>query len=262
MAHPVSHDPAHGEHADADHHAEHHGSFWPIILTVGATLLLLGALYPLMFIPGLIIVIGSVIGWIREDVEELKKAPFATGRSSYFYGTLILIMSELVIFGALFFFYYWSRSHADVWPAEQIAHLDMTVIVLNTVILLTSGATVHMAQHALEHDKLKSFKIWLGITILLGLAFLGGQVAEYRELIHEGMTPGTSAYATAFYSLTGIHGLHVAAGVFVLIAIWLLSFKGFITKERLSGVTGAFVYWHFVDVVWIAVVSIVYLRLI
>lgn len=255
MAHPVSQD-AHG------HGGEHHGSFWPLYLTIATTIMLLGAIWPVLFVPGLLALIGTVVGWIHEDVLELKGTPFATGKSEYFFGSIVLIMSEVVIFGLLFFFYFWSRSHADVWPAEQIAHLDLTVIVANTVILLTSGGTIHMAQHALEKGHMKKFRTWLGVTILLGVLFLMGQAYEYYELVHEGLTPMTSAYGTAFYSLTGTHGLHVLAGVGVLATIWGLSYTGFIRKERSSGVTGAFLYWHFVDVVWIAVVSIVYLRLI
>jgi cytochrome c oxidase subunit 3 len=267
MAHPVSNDAhaAHGHDAHGHHGAhEHHGSWMPIIITVGATLLLMGAVWPMLAIPGILVMLGAVVGWVREDVHENRNAPFTLpGRhSEYFWGTIVLILSELVIFGVLFFFYYWSRAHADVWPAEQIAHLDLSVIVINTVLLLSSGATVHMAQHSLHKGDIRKFQLWLGITVVLGALFLGGQVYEYYHLVHDGLTPKSGPYGTAFYSLTGTHGLHVLAGVGVLAAILGLSFTGFITKERYSGVTGAFLYWHFVDVVWIFVVSIVYLRLI
>lgn len=259
MAHPLSHDAHDAAHG---HEAEHHGSFWPLYVTIATTIMLMGAVWPVLFIPGLLALIGTVVGWVHEDVQELKHSPFSTGKSEYFYGSIILIMSEVVIFGLLFFFFFWSRGHQGVWPAPQIAELDLSIIIMNTVVLLSSGATVEMAHHALKKGHMRKFQIWLGITVLLGTIFLLGQAYEYYELIHHGLTPQSSTYGTAFYSLTGTHGLHVLAGVGVLATILGLSFTGFIRPERASGVNGVFLYWHFVDLVWILVVTIVYLRLI
>ena len=270
MAHPATPAAAHADHAHGAH-AEHHGSFWPLYLTIATTIFLVGLLkgvramtgdVPVVAILGFLGLAGTVAGWVREDVDELTHKPFHPGHSPYLFGTLVLILSEIVIFGILFFFYFWSRAHTEPFIPPVIEHLDLTPIIINTVILLSSGGTVHMAQVALKKGQIKPFRVWLGATILLGLAFIGGQVLEYQHLIHEGLTPQSGPYGTAFYSLTGVHGLHVVAGIVALAAIWGLSFTGFIRKERASGVEGAFIYWHFVDAIWILVFSFIYLRVI
>ena len=274
MAHPATPahaDPAHGGAHGA--HAEHHGSFWPLYLTIATTIFLIGLMkgvreatggIPVVAILGFFGLAGTVAGWVREDVDELTHKPYHPGHSPYLFGTLVLILSEVVIFGILFFFYFWSRAHAapGTFVPAAITGMDLTPIIVNTVILLSSGGTVHMAQVALKKGQIKPFRVWLAATILLGVAFIIGQIVEYNHLIHEGLTAPGSVYGTAFYSLTGVHGLHVVAGIVALAAIWGLSFTGFITKERASGVEGAFIYWHFVDAIWILVFSFVYLRVI
>ena len=269
MAHPAN--PAH---PDAAHggHAAHHGSFWPLFLTIATTVFLIGLLkdvramtggIPVVALLGFFGLAGTVAGWVREDVDELSHKPYHPGHSPYLYGTLTLILSEVVIFGILFFFYFWSRAHQGAgFVPDVILHMDMTPIIVNTVVLLSSGGTVHMAQVNLKKGRIRAFQVWLGATILLGVAFIGGQVLEYQHLIHEGLTAPGSVYGTAFYSLTGVHGLHVVAGIVALCAILGLSFTGFITKERASGVEGAFIYWHFVDAIWILVFSFIYLRVV
>ena len=262
MAHPVS--SAAEPHAAAASHApaEHHGSFMPLFLTVGATLFLLGAINHWLAIPGFLLMVASVAGWVREDVHELSRKPYQEGHSDYWLGTIVLILSEVIIFGVLFSFYFWSRAHNDPFVPESVLRMDLSPIVFNTVVLLSSGATVHTAQVYLKKGEIKRFRVWLAATILLGAVFLLGQAREYAHLTGEGLTPAASVYGTAFFSLTGVHGLHVLAGLVVLSIILGLSFTGFVTKERVSGVEGAFIYWHFVDAIWVLVFSIVYLRLI
>ena len=243
----------------------------PLLLTIAATIFLFGLLknvramtdgVPIVAAVGFLGLAATTWGWVREDVHELSGKPFHMGHSPYMFGTLTLIMSEIVIFGILFFFYFWSRAHTTPFVPPQILHMNMVPIYANTIVLLSSGATVHTAQVYLKKGNMRAFRVWLGITILLGVIFLIGQVNEYRELIHEGLTAPTSVYATAFYSLTGVHGIHVAAGVVALSVIWALSLRGFIRPERASGVEGAFIYWHFVDAIWVLVFSFVYLRVI
>lgn len=257
MAHPTAHHESHAPAAE-----EHHGSFMPLWLTIGTTLFLLGLLYPALAIVGFLIMAASVVGWIREDVHELSGKPFATSSSEYLWGAIVLILSEVVIFGILFTFYFWSRAHTPGFVPDAILHMDMVPIYVNTAILISSGVTVELAKHALKKDSVRGFQAWMGVTLLLGIAFVGGQVLEYSHLIHEGITPTSSVYGTAFYTLTGVHGLHVVAGVIALGILFGLSFTGFIRKERLSGMEGAFLYWHFVDAIWVLVFLFVYLRVI
>lgn len=247
---------------DAHVHAEHHGSWMPLILTIGATIFLLGLLKPALAVVGFLIMAASIVGWIREDVHELRGKPFATGSSEYLWGAVILILSEVVLFGILFTFYFWSRSHTPNFVPHQILDMEMLPIYINTAVLLSSGVTVELAKWRLKKDDMKGFRLWMAATVLLGLIFLGGQVNEYIHLVHEGLTATSSVYGTAFYSLTGVHGLHVLFGVVALALLLGLSFTGFVRKERLSGMEGAFLYWHFVDAIWVLVFSLVYLRVI
>jgi heme/copper-type cytochrome/quinol oxidase subunit 3 len=229
---------------------------------LGTTLFLLGSISHWLAIPGFLLMVASVAGWVREDVAELSHKPYQAGHSDYWLGTIVLILSEVIIFGVLFSFYFWSRAHNDPFVPEPILNMDLSPIVFNTIVLLSSGATVHTAQVYLKKGEMKRFRIWLGATILLGAVFIFGQAREYLHLIGEGVTPTASVYGTAFYTLTGVHGLHVVAGLVALTTILVLSFTGFITKERVSGVEGAFIYWHFVDAIWVLVFTLVYLRLI
>ncbi len=278
MAHPASPAPDHAHAAEhAGHHDAHHGSFMPLWLTLGTTLFLVAILAPhgvradgtsydyraFAMLPGFLIMVASVAGWVREDVDELSHKPYQEGISDYLVGTIVLILSEVILFGCLFTFFFWSRAHTSEFYPEFFPHgSTLTPIIANTVILLSSGGTVHMAQLALKKDQMRTFRIWLGATILLGVAFIAGQAIEYRNLVGEGLLPTASVFGTSFFSLTGVHGLHVIMGIVALTTIWGLSWTGFIRKERASGVEGVFIYWHFVDAIWILVFSIVYLRLI
>lgn len=317
MAHPVASSHAH------EAHQEHHGSFWPLILTIGVTVFLLGffpsftgtllllvlgvglvitavgafssgyrvmnILYIVLglvvaaggfiaaslpnhwlMVPGLLVFVTSVFGWVHEDYVELRHKPYQEGHSDYWLGTIVLILSEIIIFGCLFAFYFWSRAHAsgDFIPeamhnlSDQWFSANMVPIWLNTAFLISSGVTAEVAMHHLKHGRVRMFQVWLGITVLLGAAFVIGQGREYVHLTSEGVTPTALIYGTAFYSLTGVHGLHVFAGVVALSTILVLSFTGYIQKERASGVHGAFLYWHFVDAIWLVVLSVIYLRVI
>ena len=262
MAHPAA---SHGTHAAAHSegaHEEHHNSFMPLYLTIGATIFLLGLLTPALAVVGFLIMGASIIGWVREDVHELRGKPFTTGSSEYLWGAIILILSEVVLFGILFTFYFWSRSHTEDFLPHAILDMDMVPIYLNTAVLISSGVTVELAKWRMKKDDTRGFQIWMGITVLLGLGFIAGQINEYIHLVHEGLTPTSSVYGTAFFSLTGVHGLHVVFGIIALATILGLSFTGFIRKERLSGMEGAFLYWHFVDAIWVLVFSFIYLRVI
>lgn len=130
----------------------------------------------------------------------------------------------------------------------------------NTVILLASSVTVHWAHHALLHDDRKKFNLWLGITVLLGIIFLYLQYMEYHEAYVEyGLKLTSGAYGTTFFMLTGFHGFHVAMGMVMLLVQFLRStLKGHFTSTDHFGFAAASWYWHFVDVVWIFLILVVY----
>lgn len=233
----------------------HHGSRWPIYVSLGATLLLLGIVNGWLALPGAAVLTWAVSGWLREDVNHLP-AP-VQGRSDRWYGVAFLIMGEVVLFGVLFFFWFWARSHSPAWPPEGTEMPELGVIFANTAALLASGWTVHQADTRLRKGDTKAFRRYMSATILLGVIFLGGQAFEYAKL---GFSPATNPFGSAFYALTGIHGLHVLFGLGALAIILGLVARKRIGAERAPGIGAAVLYWHFVDVVWLGILAVVYLR--
>ena len=130
----------------------------------------------------------------------------------------------------------------------------------NTVVLLTSSVTVHMAHVALKNAKRKAFNIWLGVTVLLGIIFVFLQAEEYIHAYSVGLTLDTGAYGTTFFMLTGFHGAHVTIGTFMLLVMWLRSvMKAHFHHDDCFGFESASWYWHFVDVVWVGLFIFVYI---
>jgi len=131
----------------------------------------------------------------------------------------------------------------------------------NTIILMTSSVTVHIAHTALKNNRKKMFNIWLGLTVALGIVFLILQVEEYIEAYnHMGLTLENGVYGTTFFMLTGFHGVHVTLGTFMLLVMFLRScLKGHFNHEDCFGFEAASWYWHFVDVVWVGLFLFVYI---
>lgn len=144
------------------------------------------------------------------------------------------------------------------WSAEK---WYMWLPLWNTVLLVTSSVTCEFAHHALKDNKRSSFNLWLGITLVLGFVFVGLQAVEYYEAYHHyGLTLETGTYGSIFFMITGFHGFHVCLGAIMLLVQWLRSMgKGHFTAEDHFGFEASAWYWHFVDVVWIFVMIVVYL---
>ncbi len=129
----------------------------------------------------------------------------------------------------------------------------------NTVILLTSSWTVHIAHSAMKNNQRGKFNLWLGLTVALGVAFLFLQVEEYHEAYtHMGLTLQSGIYGTTFFMLTGFHGAHVTMGTIMLLIQLLRSFKGHFKSDDQFGFEASSWYWHFVDVVWVCLFIFVY----
>lgn len=129
----------------------------------------------------------------------------------------------------------------------------------NTVILLSSSWTVHVAHAAIKAQQRTKLILWLGITVVLGIAFLFLQAEEYIEAYnHMGLTLGSGIYGSTFFLLTGFHGFHVALGTFILLVQWLRALKGHFEPQDCFGFEAASWYWHFVDVVWVVLFIFVY----
>ena len=129
----------------------------------------------------------------------------------------------------------------------------------NTILLLTSSLTVHIAHLGLKNGNRKQFNLWLGATLVLGYAFVVVQGVEYYEAYtHYGLTLNTGIYGTTFFMLTGFHGFHVCLGAIILTIMLFRSLKGHFSTDDHFGFEAGSWYWHFVDVVWVCLVAFVY----
>lgn len=181
-----------------------------------------------------------------------------TGVDNRKFGMWVLIGSECFLFGALILNYLVNRDRGLVGPkATDIFNIDITT--LSTFDLLMSSVAMVLALHACQHREIKKFRFWTAMVILGGIIFLGFQYFEFHHFIHAGLGLTTNVFGSSFYLLTGCHGTHVFFGVLWLTSMLVTSFirgKEWFPSVQLE-VAG--LYWHFVDVVWILIFTVVYL---
>ncbi|WP_139990681.1 MULTISPECIES: cytochrome o ubiquinol oxidase subunit III [Paenibacillus] len=174
------------------------------------------------------------------------------------FGFWLFLITDVILFGTLFATYVVLRLNTDGGPTGAEL-LEMNGIIISTFILLTSSFTSGIAVLEMNKGNKRGLILWLAITAVLGASFVFLEVNEFMHLVHEGANIGTSAYWSAFFVLVGTHGLHVSVGLVWMVALILqLSRRGItpVTKRKVSIIS---LYWHFLDVVWIFVFSIVYL---
>jgi cytochrome c oxidase subunit 3 len=181
-------------------------------------------------------------------------------------GIVLFIVSEAVMFGAFFAQYFYNRILSDTWPNptglpagfEKVPSFPLPLIM--TVLLVASGFSAHWAQNAIRRDDRDQLQGWLIVTVILGVLFLAVQAFEYANFIFvDHFTITSGIYGTVFFSLTGLHGLHVTIGAILLIGVLIRTFLGHFSSRSHFGVEGTILYWHFVDVVWIALYATLYL---
>jgi len=182
-------------------------------------------------------------------------------------GMWVFLLSEVMFFSSLIGAYIILRfANPEQW-AEPNQVLAVPLTGFNTFMLICSSVTMVKAFAAIEHGDQAGLKKWLIATIILGAAFVGIQVYEYIHLAHEGFVPSAAGYAaeggplygSTFYTMTGFHGAHVTIGVLALIFTAVKAFRGQYSAEDYGGVEIMGLYWHFVDLVWIILFTIVYL---
>ena len=176
-------------------------------------------------------------------------------------GFLLFLVSDCVLFSSFIFAYLYMRNSGQGWPPAGVSRLDVAFASLNSVILFGSGATMHYALENWKHNHFNRYAGFMIATIVLGAMFLGGQAYEYSNLIfNEHLTWwGSGIFGASFFTLTGMHGFHVSVGVLYLAILLLQSVHGIYTKDKYFGLTAGTLYWHFVDVIWVALFSIFYL---
>ncbi len=185
------------------------------------------------------------------------------------FGMVVFLTSEAMLFLGLIVGYIvlWITNLPSWLPTiDTRYHLQWPVsimnilMIINTAILLASSWTFHQSEVAIKKDQAGSALAWLTLTTLLGIIFLGGQAYEWWHLKHEGLWFNSGGlYAATFFTLTGFHGAHVAIGILLLIWAWLHLLAGKITSQRHVMLENVGLYWHFVDIVWIFVFSILYI---
>ena len=189
-------------------------------------------------------------------VEE--HAATSTGLPHLKLAMWLFLASDCLLFGALISTYvlYRGASVTGPFPADVF---DIPYTSVSSFVLLASSLTMVLALAAIQRGDVGRSRIWLLATALLGMTFLGGQVYEFTTFVHEGLTLKTNMFGTSFYVLTGFHGTHVAVGVLMLLTLFALSFGGRITQRNAMTVELVGLYWHFVDIVWIVIFTVVYL---
>ena len=277
---------------------------WPVVGSIGAFTMMVGAVFwmnkeytgffglpvngqPWIFIIGLALVLYTMAGWwrdvIRESVVLGNHTPVV--KLHLRYGMLLFIASEVMFFFAWFWAFFNSALFPiDVsigqWPPQGIVTFDPWHFpLLNTLILLTSGATVTWAHHCILHNDRKGAIQGLVVTVLLGMSFTAVQAYEYSHATftfglnhaqlmplsdeaHRSLTAGVgnlgAIYGSTFFMATGFHGMHVIIGTIFLIVCLGRAIAGQFTPQRHFGFEAAAWYWHFVDVVWLFLFSCIY----
>jgi heme/copper-type cytochrome/quinol oxidase subunit 3 len=206
----------------------------------------------------------------------MERGPSSFGVYNLKLGMWVFLLSEVMFFTGLIGAYIILRFARPEQFAEPGVVLNVPLTALNTFILICSSVTMVKAYAEIERGNQKGLRIFLLATVVLGLIFLGVQAIEYTKLAQEGFVPmaaryaahgrhggeavlGGPLYGATFYTMTGFHGTHVSIGVFCMIYTTIQAFRGRYSAANLGGVEIMGLYWHFVDLVWIILFTIVYL---
>jgi heme/copper-type cytochrome/quinol oxidase subunit 3 len=184
--------------------------------------------------------------------------PTATGLNTWKLGFWVFLGSETLFFGTLISVYMVYKGQSVVGPfPEEI--LDIPLTTLSTFVLLMSSLAVVLALEFLQQGRRGLALFWTMMIIVLGSGFLGFQAYEFTHFYHEGLTLQTNLFGSTFFVLTGFHGAHVTIGVLWLLFLWFDMYRGRLGPENALRLEVAGLYWHFVDIVWIVIFTLVYL---
>ena len=185
-----------------------------------------------------------------DPVVEYKSAKF---------GMWLFIATELLLFGGLFAAYTLFRSKYPDLFAEQHLELNKKLGAINTVVLIFSSLTMALGVTSIERGKQNLLRLFLFITILCGIGFGVNKYFEYSSKFHHHIYPDTSIFFALYFMMTGLHMLHVLAGVLVLTFVLVLSFRGRFSEKYFTPVELGGIYWHLVDLIWIYLFPLLYL---
>ena len=195
-------------------------------------------------------------------MQQIAAAPHSletnTGLDNRKLAMWIFLASECLFFGSLISTYLLYRNRNTVAPYPKDLY-DIPFTSVSSFVLLMSSVTMVLALSAIQRGDLRAMRIWLVATALLGITFLSGQAFEFTEFYDQGLSLKANLFGSSFFVLTGVHGAHVAVGVLILSSLYVRSLQGGIRKGDSLAIELAGLYWHFVDIVWIVIFTLVYL---
>lgn len=168
-----------------------------------------------------------------------------------------LIIAETAVFTifVVAYLYYLGRDQFGPTPRDVLE-----LPIFSSICLLSSSYFIWLAEHAIAHARMAAFRLWWGVTLLLGLIFLAATAQEWNKLIHhDHLTIRTNLFGTTFYSLVGLHATHVVIGLLLLLVVWIFSLLKKLEPRHSERVQVLALYWHFVDAVWVVVFTVVYI---
>ena len=182
------------------------------------------------------------------------------GMSRGMAGMVLFIASEIMLFGGLFAGYFYVRNQADSWPPGDIEEtVGKGLGAILTVFLVSSSVAAHFGILGIKRNNRTQFKVGIAMAIVLGSIFIGGQIYEWLHLMDEGLGANSGTYGATFFLITGFHGSHVIVGLLMLFVVLMRATWNDFTPTRHLFADAAVLYWHFVDVIWVFVFSILYL---
>jgi heme/copper-type cytochrome/quinol oxidase subunit 3 len=193
------------------------------------------------------------------DVDYPEHERTSTGLPHIKLGMWLFLASECLLFGALIATYVLFRGASVEGPfPDEVFDIPYTSV--SAFVLLASSLTMVLALAAKQRADEGAARLWLLTTALLGMVFVGGQVYEFTSFVREGLTLSANIFGSTFYVLTGFHGVHVTVGILMLLSLVVMSFAGKLPGERGEmSIEMVGLYWHFVDIVWIVIFTVVYL---
>ena len=195
------------------------------------------------------------------EPSGLPRAPehVDRGRAPGWWGMVFLIITEALFFSLLLVSYFFLRfTYGPEWPPGEIPDPELELVLIMTPILLLSSGPVHWAELGIRKGDVRRLRVGLLLTMLMGATFLVMQGFEYDTTLKE-FTPQTNVYGTLFFSITGFHGIHVFVGLVLLGWLQFYAWRGRFSRESHLPVQVITMYWHFVDVVWVFILTSLYL---
>ena len=266
---------------------------WPVMGSGSLFLMALGAVFVfngmmggwVSIAAGFMLLLYMMVRWFGDVIRESEGGKYGSWEDvSFRWGMSFFIFSEVMFFAAFFGALYWARiqsvpdlaslehkalmwpGFSGQWPSAGPNFIEKFQVMgawglpaLNTALLLSSGVTVTFAHWALIRNDRPKLLLWLALTILLGVTFLGVQAYEYGHAYSDlNLKLSTGVYGSTFFMLTGFHGFHVTIGAIMLTVIWFRCYFGHFKPDHHFAFEGVAWYWHFVDVVWLGLFIFVY----